>query len=412
VITWRFAARSLLRRPGRTLLGMGTLAGAFTSMLLFSSFFEGCRRQALDLGCGALGAHARLLPPSGDPAPGTGATLGFADREGLNAWLDRLIGRPEISGASARVRGTALLSTGPRSVGVRVVGIDPAREAIVSGITAADGPGAGGALLGADLAADLGIDRGDEIALLVPSEEGRLSDALVRFEGILRTGDPVMDGRTAVLFAPDLRRLMDLETGDAHEIALRLADPLAPFGSNQAAIAAADRREAALRTWRQDRPHLVQLLGLLDGSLALLLLLMALFSAAGVASTLFMNVYDRRRETGILRALGAPGSVPAAAVLWEGMLLGFLGLFSGLLLAAAIMAPLGRRGIDLSAFGTIEVAGITLADRLVPVWNAPWGIRSALLLLAVALLSSLLPAVRAARIPPARGMRQPWEGLA
>ena len=125
--------------------------------------------------------------------------------------------------------------------------------------------------------------------------------------------------------------------------------------------------------------------------------------AFGIANVLLMSVFERTHEIGILRSLGMrPGRLVALIVL-ESMLLTGIGLALGLLAAAGGVRLLAD-GIDLSRFAE-GMAFMGVGTRIVPVIRAH-DVEIPLAVAGVtAFLSSLWPALRAARLQPAQAMR-------
>ncbi len=116
------------------------------------------------------------------------------------------------------------------------------------------------------------------------------------------------------------------------------------------------------------------------------LLSMALAIAAlGIANTLAMSVLERRKEIGTLRALGLDRTGVTRMIRLEALLLGALGATLGTALGVFLGWALGRTLQD-------SVAGYTLV--------LPWGrlALGILIALAGALMASLWPARRAARV--------------
>jgi putative ABC transport system permease protein len=123
----------------------------------------------------------------------------------------------------------------------------------------------------------------------------------------------------------------------------------------------------------------------------------ALFVGAFViANTLTITVAQRTRELATLRTLGANRRQVLGAVLLEALLLGLLasaaGLLVGLGLARGMDALLTASGLELPEAGTV------VAARTVVV--------SLLLGTSVTLLASVVPAVRATRVPPILAVRE------
>ncbi len=113
--------------------------------------------------------------------------------------------------------------------------------------------------------------------------------------------------------------------------------------------------------------------------------------AIAVANTMLMSVFERTREFGVIRAVGAKPRFLFGLVLSEAVLLSFVGAAFGVILGRIGIFVVNRIAINLIG---LEVAALTL--RL--------GLFAVAIALVMGLLSGLLPAARAARIPIAVAM--------
>ena len=113
--------------------------------------------------------------------------------------------------------------------------------------------------------------------------------------------------------------------------------------------------------------------------------------AIAVANTVLMSVFERTREFGVIRAVGAKPRFLFGLVLSEAVLLSLVG--------AAFGVVIGRFGIfvvNLIAFDLIGLEVAALTVRL--------GVFAVAIAFVMGVLSGLLPAARAARIPIAVAM--------
>ncbi|PID86192.1 MAG: hypothetical protein CSA11_02225 [Chloroflexi bacterium] len=128
------------------------------------------------------------------------------------------------------------------------------------------------------------------------------------------------------------------------------------------------------------------------GALALLV------AALGVANTMMMAIYERTREIGVLKALGAsPGEIRSLFTV-EAALIGLIGGFLGLILGTV----LGRL-VDWIAHRYLINEGVTNVGQLsvVPPWLAIGALIFATL---IGFLAGLYPAARAARLDPVQAL--------
>ncbi|MCB0310384.1 MAG: FtsX-like permease family protein, partial [Bdellovibrionales bacterium] len=156
--------------------------------------------------------------------------------------------------------------------------------------------------------------------------------------------------------------------------------------------------------WQKIEPLIVALTKIQSGFLLLWFLIVVSVVAFGLINTLFMAIFERTREIGLLQALGMRSrQIVLQIVLESGVLLAF-GLLIGNSLSALTLLLL-HRGIDVSAFaqGTAMFgAGRTVHPEL---WLTDL-LTSNLLVLCLGLVSSIYPAWRAGAFIPSVAMRR------
>jgi len=141
-----------------------------------------------------------------------------------------------------------------------------------------------------------------------------------------------------------------------------------------------------------------QFFAVLDGFLAIFGSLALAVASIGIVNTLVMAILERRREIGIMKALGASDADVRGLFFAEAGAMGLVGGAVGVTLGWAI----GR----LINFGM----NIYLERQHFPpaeIWSVPlWLVLSAIVFsIAVSLLSGLYPAFRAARLDPVQALR-------
>ena len=141
-----------------------------------------------------------------------------------------------------------------------------------------------------------------------------------------------------------------------------------------------------------------QFFAVLDGFLAIFGSLALAVASIGIVNTLVMAILERRREIGIMKALGASDADVRGLFFAEAGAMGLVGGTVGVALGWAI----GR----LINFGT----NIYLQRQHFPpaqIWSVPlWLVLSAITFsIVVSLLSGLYPAARAARLDPVQALR-------
>jgi putative ABC transport system permease protein len=130
-----------------------------------------------------------------------------------------------------------------------------------------------------------------------------------------------------------------------------------------------------------------------------------LVAALGIANTMTMSIYERTREIGIMKAVGASNRQIKRVFLGEAAIIGILGGVGGLLFSAA-GAALANLFVQAIIANQMATGGggptETTSFFQIPMWLAIFAIAFAA---GVGLLAGVLPAVRAANLDPLTALR-------
>lgn len=368
------ALRNTFRRKGRLVLTLAALAFASAVAMTLFTVRDGLRAELAEtIAFYDLDARIDLARPTRSAAV-----------------VDVALGVPGVVAADPWQYGTALRlrPDGSESVALTIYGMPPDART---------------------------IDPRVEAGRWLLEDEGRalvVTTNLLRDEPDLRIGETVrlrIRGRTAdwtlvgmiraptmepALFVSD-RALGEIAgtAGRTGMIAVRMDDA---SGMTEAELAESVRLALETAgigvTGTTTSGDLETTIGTLFDTLILIVTAMALLlgvvGALGLAGTMTMNVVERSREIGVLRAVGAGDRAILTIVLMEGLAIGLLAWAIGALVAAPL------------ALGLAAAIGEALLQRPIPATPSLTGAGMWLgVVLALAALGSLLPAWRAARLP-------------
>ena len=340
---------------------------------------------------------------------------GWAPFVGDEAEAASLAALPTIVGAAPFAQGAALAVGGEAVQGVLLTGIEPQSYGRVSALQRhlAGGdlsrlrPSGFGVVLGARLAARLGVARGDEVLLMLPL--GSLTPAgLVprqkRFQVIdlLHSGSE-LDGRAAFVHLADAQRLFRL--GDkVHGYQLKVADLDAAERAAAAALALLGDDRFYARTWRSTHGNLHQAIGAQKASMFVLLAFLVGVAAFNLVSTLVMAVERRSADIAILKTLGASTGALVGGFTLLGALIGGLGVLLGALGGCALAGLLPAAFAWVNDGLALDLMNQYFIDYLpVDIW--PQDVLSvAAVSFGLCLICALYPAWRAARLLPSRAL--------
>jgi putative ABC transport system permease protein len=406
----KIAWRNVWRNKRRSAITLAASSFGLAVLIFFFALVAGFHEQLIDNATRTSLGHLQVLARGyrDDPSP----EHAINDPAAVSA---ALAAEPEVEKALPRVEASGLASSAEASVGVMVVGADPARErdatriaqTIVAGsYLKDDGRQTAPILIGVKLAKRLKVRLGDKIVLLSQATDGSLANALFRVQGIFKTGADALD--LGVVFAPLPRVQSFLGMGKkVTSYVVYVRDPDRVDQVRAALAARLDQKRFEVVTWKQLDPSLLQAIQLDDASMYILLLIVFFIVALGIVNTLLMSVFERTREFGVLLALGMEPREIVAMISLESLALGTLSLVGGATLGALVSWYVQVRGIDLTRW----TQGISMANAFMePIMYArlQWGdvLKSCALILAITLLAGLYPALKASRLSPVDALRQ------
>ncbi len=400
----RLAWRNNLRNKRRTFLaalavGLGLAALIFTDAIS-GGMLKGLIDTATGTFMGQAQIHRRGFLNTMD------ADLSVKDGPLL---LGELRADPLVARAAPRALSFAMIASPSNSGSVMLYGLDPEAERGVSrlakAVTRGDFLKEGGdsVVIGRKLAETLGVELGDRVVITAAAAGGGdLAQALFRVSGIMDSGSRAMDSDMAFIRLSRAQKLLGL--GDNfHEIAVDFKniktaeDKASPFwkkyggGDNEA------------KGWPELVPELAAAKDLNAFGIFLTAAILSGIVALGIMNTLFMSLYERMFEFGVLRAIGTSSWRMGLMVVSEAAVLSVLSSLLGMLTGYAACRIIGIHGLDYSG---VDYAGITMLQPIRPVYRALqyWFYPSALFVFT--LLVSLYPAVYAARMNPVKAMRR------
>jgi len=392
-------------REGRmqtALIIVGVAAGVAV-VAYISALISGLQSNTLDKTLGAqahvtVSARDDIVLSSGPPATEGTAVLSQVQPRAQRprsvgnwqALVPVLEAMPEVAAVSPMVAGAGLALRGEATKSIALVGVDldrydrivNLRSKVVEG-TARLGPGE--AIIGRDLADDLGVHVGDRMSVVT----GTVTDSL-RITALVDLGVRELNRRTVIVPLRTAQSLVGLP-GGATNLDLALVDV---WAAQPLADALARRLPLKVESWQQANAQLVSALNAQSVSTALIRGVVMVVVVLGIASVLVVSVVQKRREIGILRAMGATQGQVLRVFLLQGAIVGAVGSALGVLLAVGLVWAFTTfvRGSD-----GLPLFAITLAPRL--------ALQIASIATLCGVLAAVAPARRAAKLDPAQAIR-------
>lgn len=290
---------------------------------------------------------------------------------------------PMVSGAGLALRGEASQAIALMGVELeryqRIVNL---REKIVVGRW---GLAPGEAMIGVELASDLGVRPGDRFTI----DTGSVTEP-VRVTALLDMGVKDLNRRTVVIPLRSAQNLLGVP-GGATVLDLKVADV---WTAETLAQQLRQRYDYDIESWQATNAQLVSALNAQSISTAVIRGVVLIVVVLGIASVLVVSVVQKRKEIGILRAMGTTQAQVLRMFLLQGAVVGALGSVGGVLLAAVL--------VQLFTFFARDAAGGALFEIHLSGVDA---LSAALTATVCGVLAAVIPARSAARLDPAQAIR-------
>jgi lipoprotein-releasing system permease protein len=246
--------------------------------------------------------------------------------------------------------------------------------------------GPGEALIGTELAKDLGAGVGDRVRVL--SSENRAD--VFRITGLFDLGVKDLNRRWVIMPLRSAQSLLDLPGGVTH-IDLTVDDI---FVAEEVALQITSQTGLTAESWMAVNAQLLTAFKNQTMTTRTVRLFLVLIVALGIASVLVVSVVQKQREIGILRAMGASPRRIMKVFLIQGGIVGGTGAVLGAALASLLVYG--------ASFALLQEDGTALLSGRI---ELSYYLTAAAVAVITGLLSAVAPARRAAKMDPVEAIR-------
>jgi ABC-type lipoprotein release transport system permease subunit len=394
--------RNLWRNHRRTGIMLGAIAIGVWAMIFMTALMRGMVDDMLNQGIHNLPGHIQVQDPTYLDDPNVVNSIAAPGAE-LRKQLDQL-------GAVAwatRIKVPAVIASERETRGINLIGIEPAVEASISGLPALLSSGRflesdqdSGIIVGARLAERLETRLGKRVVIMSQDPDNNIRERGFRIVGIYRARLPALEEFNVYAARETLQKLLRIE-GRISQLIL--------VGDDYRDIAPLYRRLDQLlpstlqaRTWYQNDSYLAAMFNMMDGFVLVWVIIIFLALSFGLVNTLVMAIFERVREIGLIQALGMRPGLIVCQILLESLLLLLIGLGIGNGLALITIKPL-ESGLDISAVAE-GMAMMGASSVLYPKLTTADLLLANSIVIVLGILTSILPAWRAARLDPVRAL--------
>lgn len=399
----KIAFRNIFRQKRRSLLTILTMLGGFVLSAFSFGWSDGTYTNIIDLFTRNQLGHVQIHKEGYLDRPALYKTID--DYQQIGAKLDTITG---LEAWAPRIYSSGLVSVGDKSTGARIIGIDPVREQIATRFEKKITKGVPfskkasyQAILGEGLAATLNADPGDSIVIVSQGADGSIANDIYEIIALTNSGDKMTDQTSFYLHIEDARELLVLYN-QIHEIVIigaNLDDVDELTVSIRQTI---NNEELSVAPWQEFAKAFYEAMLADKQGNWILLFIIVLIASIGVLNTVLMTVLERRREYGVLRALGTqPGQI-IRLLLSEVAVMTVMSIIIGSVISLITNSSFSWELPE--SLGSLTYGGVefkTMSSEL----NTRSFYIPAITIFCSALFVSIFPALKAARIAPAKAMR-------
>jgi len=404
----KIAARNLFRYKRRTLLtlsliiigvlfvaGFMAVTGSFKTMMI---------GQITDSFVGHMQIHRKGYLAAIENLPLTMNLKPQAADKVQNALKEI----PEVEAFSPRIKFGGMFSNFTETTNIRLNGVDPDMEAktvplLLPRIMEGEKSLRKGEILVPELIAKgMKVNVGDMVVVIATNKDGSVNGKQLKVGGIMESATGP-GGRDGYLHLQDAVEILRMEEEEISEIAIRLKD----FDELHEAFKKVESRISGevnkqgkplfeVHTWEQLSPfyNIARMIDMMTFFIKIMLVAVVLIS---IMNVMIMAVYERVREIGTIAAIGTLPRKILSMFLIEGLLLGVIGAAIGGLLSIALV-----HGINAARF-TYDFARQT--DIVLTASVNPKDLLLIMgIVILVAVVASLQPALKASRMDPIKAL--------
>lgn len=407
ILAWR----NLWRNPTRTLVLIGAIALGIWAALFMTGFATGMIKSYVSNAIEKMVSHIQIHNPQFGEEEDVTLLLKGAVAEAAN-----IRKMEEVQAVGVRTLATGMISSAQGVRGIKVKGVEPAEEALLTGLDKNlvegeyfTGDRKNELLISKTIAEKLQAKVRSKLVLNLQDLQGEIAPAAFRVVGIFKTGSKPFDEAHVFVARKDLNDLLSHTSEDnaasdelAHEIAILLKDPRNIDQFKQKLSPQAGQK---IETYREISPDLELYESQMEFVSMIYLTIIMLALIFGIVNTMLMAVLERVRELGMLMGIGMNKTKVFFMIMLEAIFIGAVAAPLGLLLGASTVYLLGIYGLDMSMYSnSLEMYGMSsiiyFSVQPIVYWQIP------LFVGVTAVLAALYPSWKAIQLKPVEAIRK------
>lgn len=393
----KIAWRNLWRNKRRTIITVSSIFFGVIFSALMGSMQEGSYQKMIENVVKFYAGHAQIQHAKYPDQESINNS--FVPSDSLMTLLKRIGGIHEIV---PRLESFALASTGNKTEGILVMGVDPEMEDRMSELSNKIIKGEyfskDGTLVGKELAQNLELGVGDTLVMISQGYHGVSAFGKYPVKGIFSHPNPELNRRLVYMPLPEAQYFFQA-FGNVTSLAL--------IGKSQKAIDNALPQiksmlndDRVLRTWQEMFPSVLQQIESDRATALIMKLILYLVIGFGILGTVVMMMAERQHEFSVMIAVGMYRSKLALMLLTEILWIGVMGVISGFLGTLPVISWFVNHPIPITGQAGDWMKNLGFEPFMFFAWDISVFLQQVLVVFILTSLVSLYPFIRAFKISP------------
>jgi ABC-type lipoprotein release transport system permease subunit len=401
----KLAWRNIFRNKRRTVIAGIAIGVGLATLIFTDALIQGMKTNMIQSATAAYPGEGQIHRLNFRLTEDVEKTINDADEV-----LAALRKEEAVEAFTRRVVSFGMITSPANVSSVMLVGVDPETEKRLSRISDNiqkgaffQGSSTRDIVIGSDLADRLEVSLGDRVVITVSqAKSGSLAQEMFRVSGIYHFNIKEMDSGFAFVELAKAQQMLGIGSG-IHEIAIKFKSIGFATEKGNSFWQKYSRGGNEAVSWAVLFPQLKTVLNMTWISLIFMAVILFGIVAFGIINTLFMSLYERMFEFGVIRAVGTrPGGIRRLIVCEAGAL-AILSIAMGMVLGFIVTLAMSKIGID---YRGIEFAGTTFSELLYPVLHMQQFLIYPAAVFLFTVLVGIYPAAVAARMTISDALRK------
>ncbi len=404
-LTMKLAFRNLFRNTRRSVLTIMLIGFSLAALILTDAVMRGMLTLMVENVTGTISGEAQVH------------RVGYREDFDVDLFIEN---SAEVAKAleqdravdhyTSRVISGGMISSSYNVTGGMFYGVDADREQHISKVKLALIHGQyltgkrGELLLGQSMAELLEVELGDRIVITLSEVlTGEMTQALFRVSGILEFGMRELDENVVFLNIDEARKVLGLTQDQSHEFAIKFVDPALAKNPDTAIFKKLNDAKLETMGWLDLNTQIALMIEMSGFASLIVGMVLFLLESMGVINSMFMSIYERIYEFGVIKAIGTRPASLSRLILCEALLLAIISCIFGMLLGYGIGSWTAVNGIPM---GEIEFEGIAISNNILTEFNRVQFIQFPFYVTLLTIAAAIYPARFAARIIPTEALQR------